>query len=376
MIRLLACVIMLFAAAGCQVTPDNEIELHLKDGRVVKGEVISNDGKNIKLKGKNGTESIHISEIRFNEGRVVIEGVVAVKTGDKWGFVDTSGNIVVVPKYDDALPLMNGRAPVKLNNKWGYINRLGKVVIPFEFGDAKMFVEEYTPVKKGFNYGYIDTTGKMIFDNIYIVAGVFSESLAFVNHMGDTGYINKEGKLEISNLDADFGFPFKEGHAVVLKDGKKGYINRKGELITGYDFIEARVFKDGMAAAYVKDSDGCSKCGFIDTLGNWIVKPVYEDFVGYFDGYSRVTINHRGYLVDRKGKIALEHLNNTVGIVSEGLVAFKDKGKYGFVDTLGNIVIKPRYEKVVFFYKGYSMVAKDGSINYIDKNDRKIIEAK
>ena len=29
-------------------------------------------------------------------------GMVAVKVGDKWGFIDKSGNMVIKPQFDDA----------------------------------------------------------------------------------------------------------------------------------------------------------------------------------------------------------------------------------------------------------------------------------
>ena len=64
---------------------------------------------------------------------------VAVKKGDKWGFVDKKGKVIIDYKYEDAESFSLGLAPVSINGKWGYIDLKGELVITNEFDGAKPF---------------------------------------------------------------------------------------------------------------------------------------------------------------------------------------------------------------------------------------------
>lgn len=61
----------------------------------------------------------------------------AVKSGDKWGFVDKKGAVVIEPQYEDARSFSNGFAAVKKDGKWGFIDQSNKMRIEAEFDDAK-----------------------------------------------------------------------------------------------------------------------------------------------------------------------------------------------------------------------------------------------
>lgn len=63
----------------------------------------------------------------------------AVKVGNKWGFVDTEGNLVINPEYEEALSFKNGLAAAKNSGKWGYINTDNEVAIGFIFDECKNF---------------------------------------------------------------------------------------------------------------------------------------------------------------------------------------------------------------------------------------------
>ena len=61
----------------------------------------------------------------------------AVKSGDKWGFVNTNGDVVIEPQYEDARSFSNGFGAVKKDGKWGFIDQNNKMCIEPTFDDAK-----------------------------------------------------------------------------------------------------------------------------------------------------------------------------------------------------------------------------------------------
>ena len=48
----------------------------------------------------------------------------------KYGFIDGSGRVRIGPQFDGALPFTEGLAAVRLGDKWGFIDPSGKVVVP------------------------------------------------------------------------------------------------------------------------------------------------------------------------------------------------------------------------------------------------------
>jgi hypothetical protein len=49
-----------------------------------------------------------------------------VKVGDKWGFVDSQGQMTILPQFDAADNFIAGKAQVRIGNKVGYIDCSGK----------------------------------------------------------------------------------------------------------------------------------------------------------------------------------------------------------------------------------------------------------
>ncbi|MBK9015287.1 MAG: WG repeat-containing protein [Saprospiraceae bacterium] len=44
---------------------------------------------------------------------------------DQWGFMDTTGRLVIQPMFDAVLPFRDGLAWVSIGGKWGYVNGWG-----------------------------------------------------------------------------------------------------------------------------------------------------------------------------------------------------------------------------------------------------------
>ena len=70
------------------------------------------------------------------------QDLLRVRQGDKWGYINSKGAIVVEPQFDDALNFAeNGLACVEQDNKYGYINSKGTYVINPQFDFADSFAE-------------------------------------------------------------------------------------------------------------------------------------------------------------------------------------------------------------------------------------------
>ena len=195
-----------------------------------------------------------------------------VRIGDKWGFADSTGKMVIDPIFDLTWGFSEGSeglAAVKVRDKWGYINPESEIVINLQFDYAWSFSEGLAAVKIEDKYGYIDKSGKMVIKPQFDLAGFFCEGLATVEIGHKRGYINRKGKIVIKP-QFDRTRAFKEGLAAVLIGRKWGYIDRTGEMAIKPQFDYAQSFSKGLAMVqnegawryidkngqYIKNADG------------------------------------------------------------------------------------------------------------------------
>jgi len=78
---------------------------------------------------------------RFEGVRPFYEGLAAVRRDDKWGFIDTSGNITIPITFQNAFDFSEGLASVSIDYMWGFIDRSGNVAVPLEFNFVSSFSE-------------------------------------------------------------------------------------------------------------------------------------------------------------------------------------------------------------------------------------------
>ena len=64
--------------------------------------------------------------------------------------------------YDEAMTFSEGMAAVKQDGKWGFLDSTGKLVVPLKYTDAMSFHNNLAIVSNGSSYGFIDKTGKEI----------------------------------------------------------------------------------------------------------------------------------------------------------------------------------------------------------------------
>ena len=87
------------------------------------------------------------------------------------------------------------------------------------------------------------------------------------------------------------------------------------------------------------------------------------------------TGNRVGYFTDSKGNIIIDKQFDGVSSFSNGLAKVKQNGKWGFVNTKGEIVIPCVYDDgdVYSFSEGLAKVKQNGKWMIIDSNGQVII---
>lgn len=109
------------------------------------------------------------------------------------------------------------------------------------------------------------------------------------------GYVDKDKNVVIP-FSFETAHAFKEGMAVVRKDGKYGYINTNGDLVIPCIYYSATDFNEGVARVKINN-----KYGFINECGKIVIPNIFNSATNFKDGKSRVRILDRMFYIDKNG---------------------------------------------------------------------------
>jgi serine/threonine protein kinase len=293
-----------------------------------------------------------------------------IKIGDKYGYIDQIGRVVIQPQFDDACHFDEGMALIQMSKKYGFINKKGYLVIPTQFDEALYFYEGMAKVKINNKYGYISKTCKLIIQPQFEEADNFCEGLASVKIDEKWGYIDKSGKFVIPP-QFDCAWDFCEGLAMVTIDAKWGYIGKSGQFVISPQFEEAWDFCEGLARVQIN-----SKYGYIDKSGRLIIQPQFYFAADFFEGLARVKIDNKYGYIDKSGRLIIQPQFEDSDNFFEGLARVKIDNKYGYIDKSGRLIIQPQFEDSDNFFEGLARVKIDNKYGYIDKNRHFAIQSK
>jgi len=86
--------------------------------------------------------------VLYNRIQGFSEGLMPIKLRKKWGFINTSGNLVIKPRFEYVKPFSFGVSAVCLNGKWGFIDKKGIFVIKPQYADCTSFMKHSQSLAK------------------------------------------------------------------------------------------------------------------------------------------------------------------------------------------------------------------------------------
>lgn len=180
---------------------------------------------------KSFSDNTSSDNISFDWGWDFSEGLAGVQVGERWGYIDRTGRMIIKPQFQEVSYFAENLASIKSGDKWGYIDRTGKIVIATKFQEAKEFSEGFASVKFDGKWGYIDNKGDFTVQPQYEAAEAFREGLASIKTGDLWGYIDPVGSVKIApQFTHTWGF--SQGVAQVKVGNRIAYINKDGRFIS------------------------------------------------------------------------------------------------------------------------------------------------
>ncbi len=240
-------------------------------------------------------------------------------------------------------------------NSWGYVDGTGRFRLPTQFSSACAFREGFACVKRG-NAGeeaaFINVAGKALpLRRFYYGENYFSNGLAKVYSQEEHGYV---------------------------------FVDSRNRAIGG-TFASAYDFNDGLARVSVsidtKDLDGLPKnCdGVINTDGKYVVKPIFDDSMWQFsEGLLAVRKAGKWGFIDDKGHflipLSLAYARNFHN--DRAIVMAVGSRKYAYSDRHGNLINMDQYDQISDFREGLAPVCKKGKWGYVNTHGELTIPCK
>jgi hypothetical protein len=264
--------------------------------------------------------------------------------GHRWGFIDTTGAMLIPFQYEDAGSFAEGLAAVRVKDAWGYINKKAEMVIAPTFKGAWDFKGGMARVLTVENkVGYINKKGQWAITPDYENASDFKEGLAVVESEKGFFYINTDGRKTIATL-FEQASPFDKGFAKVRLNDKVGLINKAGNFVIKPKYQTITIQKNGFIRF-----DSEAKSGVCNNKGEAIMTPKNVKILYYRPNAILVATAKMPKLIDKKGKTLIDSTLEDISPLADTLWAVKKDGKIGIFSNKGNEILPCQFSQLYQF---------------------------
>ena len=176
-------------------------------------------------------------------GSVNEERALVIKE-DKVGYLNAKGREIIAPKFE-VFPnveqlggFINGYAKIKSKDKFGLIDSLGEIVLPTLFSDVGNY-SELIAISKGNGYGYTDNSTRLKIPYMYEYAESFKHGIGVVQNAKLYGVINRNNEIlipiEYTNISA-----LTDSLLLLNRDSKFGVATLNGEIIIPVEYQQIK----------------------------------------------------------------------------------------------------------------------------------------
>jgi len=283
----------------------------------------------------------------------------AFEAGKKKGLINSLGEVIAEPAYDQIGFFHQGHAPVRLNNLYGVISDTGKLRIPIRYDEILLDGEANLlfPVKKNNYWGFCTLDGAEQIPCVFDDATPFHEGVAGVKIEGEAWrYIDEKGIVLFSSSKSNSDEPqvFSCDRMLVevvkgseFEDGLYGYCDKSGGLVieSRFPFAADRFYCN---RAHVRSG---GKFGVIATDGRFVVEPKYARIWAYDQSMAVAMLSESHWaVINDYGKICFDHKGSDLSGPRHGYFRSSlSETKRGVLDLDGAVAV-PHGQFQSFFW--------------------------
>ncbi len=269
--------------------------------------------------------------------------------------------------YEDAKKTFGKYSITKTNGKWGLSERDGSPVIPGQFSKMSTFNEDRSIVQKDGEIYSVDKNNNRL--SVYSLSyeisdfGNYSENRLPVLINGK--WRNADGDLNIGSKQYDELKTYFDGHVAVKINGKWGVINKKEEFLIQPIYDEIAL--DELDICYRQS------CSFVKDGTKYYLFKDGEKLENSYDGAK--VFNETGYgavkqggkwgFINTDGEVVINYKFDDALSFSYNLAAVKVGDLWGYINVYGDVVIEPQFLNAKEFSNGYAQVLTENGYRFL-----------
>lgn len=279
---------------------------------------------------------------------------------EKWGVMDTKGNIIIEPTYEEMIIIPDSTKAVFIcmeNVNYEDGTYTSKVVNE----KNKTIYEGYDKVEVIYNH---DENNNLWYES----------NILKVQKDGKYGLINLDGKeLLAPTQDSIEPIIGTKSVFVTTLDGKKGLVDNLGKVIIENKYQEITSLTEQYENGFiVKNEQG--KYGVINYDKTVALEEKYDEIKNvYGNGMYVVKEASSLKIVNTKGKVFLENKFEDVKEINLENVTVKSNGKYGVLNINGEEKLPAVYDDLSYAFSDYYIAKKENKYGIINVNNEETL---
>ena len=217
-----------------------------------------------------------ISSINFWDGESFSCGLAPIQPeeDEKWGYINSTGNLITKLVYDYAGDFKGNKANVEIGEQEFIIDKDFNIIDTIE---TKSQIKKFPLIgnSDGNTLGKLNSRGDTIMAMHYKSFGYRQGDIFWFNNGEYYGLADTTGRIITKNKYEYLSYFSDNGLAIARLYGKYGFVDKKNKTVINFQFQDSHGFKYGLAA--VKTN---GKWGFINDKGDFVIEPKFDN-VGY-----------------------------------------------------------------------------------------------
>lgn len=287
------------------------------------------------------------------KGSISVISYYPVYTNEKWGVINSNGNIVIEPTMSEMITVPDSKTDLFIcTYDVDYTNNTYKTKVINK--DQKQQFTEYEIVEAIENY---DKTNSMWYE----------EKVLKVKKDGKYGLINYKGNeilpVEYTEIEALHGV---RNSLIIKKDDQIGLCDNTGRIIIDVQYKDIIGIDEEYKNGYIVINND-NKYGIIDFNKETILETKYEE-VKPIIGNDLYVVKENGKqkLIRKDGTTVIEDKFDSISEINDENIIFTKKGKYGIINTNQEEKVKAEYEDLKYIFEDYYIAKKSGKYGIIN----------
>jgi len=329
---------------------------------------------------------------------------------NKYGYIDSTGKVVLACQWDHATQFHNGRASVERNGKWAIINKTGKPLTDFKW-DKPIYISKNSLglTTIGEKHGLLNKQGKVILKATWnkievrdYYKSIRAESHNQVVHFDFAGnelfrhektsaleqhnriflqdaFIKGKkpsiyivgNKLLYQHLDS---IEFTSSGILFSKNHRHGYISFSSTLHIPLGDHKVTSYKNNYCAIHTEKMDTLvSPTGKRVTFNTHSITAHSSGFQQELLAVEDRKTNKTGF-ANSTGKIIHQCIWDNVKAFEHGLARVESKGKWGAINESGELVIPTVWDGIEIYEPNMIEVQKDTRFGTVNREGEVLIK--